>query len=324
MLKQVEIGTMRRYFIEINAMFNICEKIGYIHSNKMKNFSSLFPKKTISKGSVKTYDINYDNLMTFLFDDDTPSPSFGKLIIAIMAVTGARNSEVYKNFMDNFIDYNDRLTMTIPMEICKTKEAGARTVEIRHKRVKEEVRKHIAEIPRNGKGHMFPSRVVMDHHVSDYAYRELWKLVKAFFNLPLNGRMYSLRATIGTHIAKQGGIDVAADVLGDSLEVANLHYNNVDLERKSDAMDKVFNKTKDIVIAQTALPSNFDTVYAAVDLLPQSISKLFSMFKNGKIEPRENYMLKTDWDKFVNLIKSHFEAKNINDSEVELWLLMQS
>ncbi|MFT6908336.1 MAG: integrase [Oleiphilaceae bacterium] len=322
--KQIEVGTMRKYFGEINAMFNICEKIGYIHSNKIKSFASLFPKKSVSRGAVQTYKLNYDSLMTYLFYDDTPSPPFGKLIIAIMAVTGARNSEVYKNFIDNFNYNNGKLMMHIPAEICKTKEAGSRTVEIKHERVKAEVRKHLDEIPRNGKGHMFPSRVIMDHHVSDYAYRELWKLVKAFFDLPADGRMYSLRATFGTHIAKQGGIDVAADILGDSLEIANLHYNNVDIERKSDAMDKVFNENKDIVIAQNSLVPNFNTVYAAAELLPESISKLFSMFKNGKAEPSENHILKSDWDKFVNLIKGQFEAKKINDLEVEMWLSMQS
>lgn len=241
-----------------------------------------------------------------------------------MAVTGSRNSEVYKNYIDNFSDHDDKLIMTIPAEICKTKEAGSRSVEIKHKRVKEEVRKHLAEIPRNGKGHMFPSDKVMDHHTSDYAYRELWKLVKAFFKLPANGRMYSLRATFGTHIAKKGGIDVAADVLGDSLEIANLHYNDVDEERKSDAMDKVFNNNnEDIVSPQPA--QNIDTVYAAADQLPESISKLFSMFKNGKVEPKHNHMLKADWNKFVNLIKNQFDAKKINDDhEVEMWLSMQS
>ena len=322
--KQVEVGTMRKYFGEINAMFNICEKIGYIQSNKIKNFASLFPKKVVLKGSVKTYELSYDNLMIFLFDEDTPSPPFGKLIIAIMAVTGSRNSEVYKNYIDNFSDHNDRLMMTIPVEICKTKEAGARTVEIKHKKVKEEVRKHLAEVPRNGKGHMFPSRVVMDHHVSDHAYIDLWKLVKAVFSLPTDGKMYSLRATFGTYITEQAGIDVSAEILGDSLEIANLHYNNVNDKRKSDAMDKVFNETKDIVIAQPALPSNIDSVYATADSLPESISKLFSMFKNGKIVPKENHMLKVDWDKFVNLIKSQFEAKKINDSEIKMWLSMQS
>jgi integrase len=322
--KQVEVGTMRKYFGEINAMFNICEKLGYIHTNKIKNFASLFPKKVVKRGSVQTYKLSYDNLMTFLFDDDTPSPRYGKLIIAIMAVTGSRNSEVYKNYIDNFSDHDDKLIMTIPAEICKTKEAGSRSVEIKHKRVKEEVRKHLAEIPRNGKGHMFPSDKVMDHHTSDYAYRELWKLVKAFFKLPANGRMYSLRATFGTHIAKKGGIDVAADVLGDSLEIANLHYNDVDEERKSDAMDKVFNNNnEDIVSPQPA--QNIDTVYAAADQLPESISKLFSMFKNGKVEPKHNHMLKADWNKFVNLIKNQFDAKKINDDhEVEMWLSMQS
>ena len=89
-------------------------------------------------------------------------------------------------------------------------------------------------------------------------------------------------------------------------------------------MDKVFNETKDIVIAQPALPSNIDSVYATADSLPESISKLFSMFKNGKIVPKENHMLKVDWDKFVNLIKSQFEAKKINDSEIKMWLSMQS
>jgi integrase len=321
--KQVEVGTMRKYFGEINAMFNICEKRGYIHNNKMKNFASLFPKKAIKRGSVKTYKLNYDNLMTFLFDDCTPSPPFGKLIIAIMAVTGSRNSEVYKNFIDNFSDHDDKLIMTIPAEICKTKEAGARSVEIKHERVKEEVRKHLAEVPRNGKGHMFPSNRIMDAPVSDYAYRDLWKLVKAFFKLPSNGRMYSLRATFGTQVAKKGGIDVAADVLGDSLEIANLHYNDVDEERKSDAMNKVFNSSnEDIVAAQSA--QHIDTVYAAADQLPESISKLFSMFKNGKVEPKHNHMLKADWNKFVNLIRNQFEAKKLSDDDIEMWLFMQS
>jgi len=320
--KQVEVGTMRKYFGEINAMFNICEKLGYIHSNKIKNFASLFPKKTVKRGSVQTYKLSYDNLMTFLFDEDTPSPKYGKLIIAIMAVTGARNSEVYKNYIDNFSDHDDRLIMKIPTEISKTKEAGARSVEIKHEKVKEEIRNHLGRIPRNGKGHMFPSDKVMDHHTSDYAYRELWKLVKAFFKLPENGRMYSLRATFGTHVAKQGGIDVAAEILGDSLEIANLHYNNVDEERKSDAMNKIFNNNNEEANAAQQ-SKNINSVYADVKLLPDSISKLFLMFKNGKAKLEDNYMLKADWDKFVSLIKTQKDAGLLEDPELNMWLSMQ-
>jgi integrase len=322
--KQVEVGTMRKYFSEINAMFNICEKRGYIHSNKIKNFASLFPKKIVKRGSVQTYKICYDNLMTFLFDESTPSPPYGKLIIAIMAATGARNSEVYKNYIDSFTVLDDKIIMNIPAEISKTKEAGARPADIVDKQVIEEIRKHLAEIPRNGKGHMFPSHVIPDQHTSDYAYKDLWKLVKAFFKLPVNGRMYSLRATFGTRITKVSGIDVAADMLGDSLEIANLYYNDVDEERRSDALDKIFNNQEEMIDAKPIQLNQSNTVYASTEALPEPIIKLFMMFKNGKAEPIKDHMLKVDWDKFVNLIKSQFESKIISDSDVEIWLLMQS
>lgn len=321
--KQVELGTMRKYFSEFNAMFNICEKIGYIHSNKIKNFASLFPKKILKKGSVKTYNnLNYDDLMTFLFDESTRSPAYGKLIIAIMAVTGARNSEVYKNYIDNFDDQGDQIVMHIPAEICKTKEAGARAIEIKNNKVIEEIRKHLAEIPKNAKAHMFPSIVIPDQHTSDYAYRDLWKLVKAFFNLPVNGRMYSLRATFATRIATESGIDVAADITGDSLEIANSHYNNIDEKRRAEAIDKVLSNSVQLDEAPQRNNSNL-TVLALPDAVPESIVKMFTMFKNGKEEPTKNHMLKTDWDKFVSLIKRQHDEKKLIDDDIGIWLLMQ-
>ncbi len=324
--KQVAVDTMRKYFMMINAMFNICEKKAYIHSNPMANFASLFPKKKIKPGEAQTYSLDYDNLMTFLFDESTKSAAYGKLIIAIMAVTGARNSEVYKNYIDNFQVKDDgRLFMYIPSEICKTREVGSRTVEIKHDFVKQKVIEHIEDIPRNAKGHMFPSTKYMDKHTSDYAYKELWKQVKAFFNLPVNGRMYSLRATFGTRLAKKSGIDVAANVLGDSLEIANLHYNEVDTVRKAEAMDKVFNeKEESNILTFPASHIELDSVYASVDALPDSIKKLFLMFKSGKAEPQKDHMLKADWNNFVKLISTQFNAKKITDDEAELWLMMQS
>jgi hypothetical protein len=61
----------------------------------------------------------------------------------------------------------------------------------------------------------------------------------------------------------------------------------------------------------------------AVDLLPDSISKLFLMFKNGKAKLEENYMLKADWDKFVTLIQAQKGAGMLEDPELNVWLSMQ-
>ncbi|APD85415.1 hypothetical protein BM527_04570 [Alteromonas sp. Mex14] len=312
----------RKLYTAFNAMFNICVKANYIKVNKIDGFASKFPR---SKPNPQKYDIGYDELMDFIFDEDSPSSLAGKLIVAGMAVTAARNEELYANYIDNF-DFENR-SIFIPAEVSKNGEAGERTVYPDNDVFWSKLELHRKSIARNQKGHMFPSPVHPEQHISPSMYKEIWKAVKIRFNLKKNSRLYNLRHTLLTEIAKQHGIDVAAKTAGDSIETADKYYNVKDEERMREAFKTTTSSNKQSEqsnIEKSDTSNSSDEIVVANKVsMPSSIQTIFDMFLNGKVIPRPDHLYKSDWSKFVNLINAQKEAGMIEGSEIEMWLMMQ-
>lgn len=310
----------RKLYSAFNAMFNICVRANYIKVNKIDGFASKFPR---SKPNPKTYKIGYDELLEFIFDDDTPGSLSGKLIVAGMAVTGARNQELFANYIDNF-DFKER-SIFIPAHISKNREAGERTVYPVSDLYWKKLELHLIGIPRNPKGHMFPSPIHPETHISAEMYKKTWKAVKMKFNLKNSDRLYNLRHTLLTKIAKSHGVDVAAAVAGDSIETANKYYNEKDEERLRSAFEMNTGSQK---INETANGSSNDIITGAIVAaskvsMPKTIVSLFEMFINGKVIPKPEHLYKADWDKFVSLVKMQKESGLIEGSDLDMWLMMQ-
>lgn len=313
------ITSRRKLFTAFSAMFNICVKAGYIQKNELEGEIARFPKNP-KEGKPQTYNMSYESLMNHIFDEDTPESLSGKLIVAGMAVTAARNSELYKNYIDSF-DFENR-SIFIPAHISKNGAAGERTVYPASDIWWEKLAFHLKTIDRNKKGHMFPSPIITEQHMSPSMYSKTWQSVKKRFNLKATDRLYNLRATLLTRVAKESGIDVAADMAGDSIETANKYYNEKSEERLKEAMKKATgNKNKE----EPEQP-NYDgeIVLASTEGMPDDVIKIFNIFKNGKIIPKENHLLKTDWDKLVTLINAlKDKGKLVEGEELDLWLMTQ-
>ena len=158
--------------------------------------------------------------------------------------------------------------------------------------------------------------------MSPSMYSKTWQSVKKRFNLKATDRLYNLRSTLLTRVAKESGIDVAADMAGDSIETANKYYNEKSEERLKEAMVKATgNKDKEEQVKQ---PNSDAIVLASTEGMPDDVIKIFNMFKNGKIVPKENHLLKTDWDKLVTLINAlKDKGKLVEGEELDLWLMTQ-
>jgi hypothetical protein len=317
--KGLKSESKRKLFTAFSAMFNICETAGYIAKNELDGEISRFPKSEI--GNAKTYNMSYESLMDHIFDEDTPETLTGKLIVAGMAVTAARNSELYRNYIDNF-NFEER-SVYIPAEISKNGMAGQRTVYPSSDIWWEKLAFHLKTIDRNDKGHMFPSPIIIGQHVSPSIYSKTWTSVKKRFNLKDTDRLYNLRSTLMTRIAKESGIDVAAKMGGDSLETADKYYNDKNEERLKEAMRKATGSNRE---EKQVIQINDDgaIVLASTEGMTDDVIKIFNIFKNGKVVPQENHLLKTDWDKFVTLIKTQKDAGKLVEGPIlDMWLMVQ-
>lgn len=317
--KGLKTNSKRKLFSAFSAMFSICVNAGYIAKNELEGEISRFPKNT-KEGKPNTYKMSYESLMDHIFDEDTPLSLTGKLIVSGMAVTAARNSELFKNYIDNF-DFENR-SIFIPAHISKNGDAGERTVYPASDIWWEKLAFHLKTIDRNEKGHMFPSPIIPEQHMSASMYKQTWSSVKKRFKLKDNARLYDLRSTLLTRVAKEDGIDVAADMAGDSIETANRYYNEKSEERLKEAMRKATgSKNKEDQVKQ---PNSEAIVLASTEGMPDDVIKIFDIFKNGKIVPQENYLLKSDWDKFVKLIIAQKGAGMLAEGpDLDLWLMVQ-
>jgi len=116
--------------------------------------------------------------------------------------------------------------------------------------------------------------------------------------------------------------EIIKPLQGDSIETANKYYNEKSEERLKEAMVKATgNKDKEEQVKQ---PNSDAIVLASTEGMPDDVIKIFNMFKNGKIVPKENHLLKTDWDKLVTLINAlKDKGKLVEGEELDLWLMTQ-
>ncbi|OUR60545.1 hypothetical protein A9Q74_13075 [Colwellia sp. 39_35_sub15_T18] len=326
--KLISTDTMRKNYTMLNAMFNVCERKGYIASNRMDGNTNLFPRNKNTK--IDTYSMDYDDLIKFIFRGDTPGNIMGKIIVATMILTGARNAEIFKNFRSNW--FLDEEKIFIPANISKNEID--RDVFPHSKKYWQKIRQYIDLIyTPNAFEHMFPSPVISKSgHVSDSIYKPVWQAIKVKYGLKRMARLYTFRASFATRMAKNNGIEVTAKALGDTVETTAKYYTHIDDDALKQGSKDVFNNNKTVTQGEATSPlinntseiHELNIVQADRDKIPKSILEEFDIFINGKTLPSQNQMLKNDWMAFVKFAKEHIKENNINDKKTTTWLKIQS
>ncbi|HDY8064968.1 hypothetical protein LO82_06405 [Vibrio vulnificus] len=308
--------TMRKKYTLLNAVFNMCALKGYIINNPIDGEIGRFPNSKF-KSSIN-YDYNYEHITHAIFtNEDVRGSLAGKLIVATMILTGARNSEVYKNYLQNFNP--EKRTIFIPSEISKNK--AQRTLKIDNDIYWEFW--HLfyeREYRDNPNQFMFPS-VKSRSHVTDGTYKPVWNSIKVIFGL--TGRLYDVRHTFARRANKAFGIAITAEILGDSINTAYEHYVKGDETEKLNNMSKIQTATGEPKITLPLTTQTNDAIVnASSDLLPPSIRRHFNAFIGGKVLPEEGKMYKQQWDQFVAYIQRIHSRDNLG-IEVDDWLMMQ-
>jgi len=309
--------TMRKKYGMLNAVFNMCENKGYILKNPLEGQTALFPKS--KNRSRIEYDYSFEEAIDFIFSDEVEARLAGKLIIATMILTGARNAEVYKNYRKNF----DEVTGVIFIPAHISKNQSERSVMIQNKTYWEYFNLYVKlEYSKNKHGHMFPS-IKIDSHVSPEVYRKVWVALKLRFGLA--GRLYDTRHTFAKRYNKENGISATADVIGDSVQTAHEFYVRGDENKKFANMASLQNKNKKTEIRSTdelEISNTQKIITVNVDILPEPLKALFIAFQNGKITPSQNQLFLEQWLKFVSFVSKKHERSDLGE-EVDDWLLMQ-
>jgi len=327
--------SQRKAYTQINSMFNICVRAGYITTNLLDGKTDLFKDIEEDEVQISTIDIDADTALKYIFENAKGSFQ-GKILLASMMIGGFRNCEVYRNYTKNYKIIAREIF--VPAHITH-KTNKSRTVPIESDYFWLKVREYLTSPEylshQNEAGHLLPMKGLASKkrrdkegngsfHSTDAIKKPVWLDFKEHFNLEKHIVPYDFRHTFGTNVADELDIHYGADLIGDDIATFTKHYRKKDLDKKARPSLAKFqsrvDKTEDV--QQASYESNA-IVMAAKGGVPNSISEIFDMFKNGKVEPKENYMLKTDWDKFVNIIRGQFEAKKITDSKVEMWLEMQ-
>ncbi len=308
--------TMRKKYTILNAVFNMCALKGYIVNNPIDGEIGRFPSSKF-KSSIN-YDYNYEHITDAIFtNEDVRGSLAGKLIVATMILTGARNSEVYKNSLQNFDP--EKRTIFIPSEISKNN--AQRTLKIDNDTYWEFWHVYYErEYRENPNQYMFPS-LKSQLHVTDGTYKPVWSSIKVIFGL--TGRLYDVRHTFARRANKEFGIAATAEILGDSIDTAYEHYVKGDETEKLNNMSKIQTantepKTPPPVTSRT----NGAIVNASGELLPRSIRQQFNAFIGGKVLPEDGKMYKQQWDQFVAYIQRLHSRDNLG-LEVDDWLMMQ-
>ena len=327
--------TMRQYYTALNAMFSICVKRGYIAKNKIDGHIHLFKRTKAEK--IVVYEYDYEDVLTFIFSDQVHEKLSHKLIVASMIVTGARNSEIYMNYSENF--RIDKREIFIPGEISKNKNVN-RTVPVESDLYWMMVGEYLNELELNRYGHMFPSKKAKDGHVTDNTYRDVWEAVKKKYNLKKHARLYNNRSTYGTRLAKEHSIEIAAKMIGDSLETTAKYYLHTEPDVARGSLKKMFNKsthTADIseekndvkrdntvqeaAKSKTKPKSNFKT---NIGEMPESVNDMFKQFLGGKdVEVKNGKIDKEVWEQFVAKVAARV-ARGKGSDEIEDWLELVS
>ena len=316
--------TLRRYFTQFNALVNTCVKAKYIDYNRIEDEISRFPKA--KQGKIITYDMNYDDLIIFIFEQTRGSLA-GKLIVATMVLTGARNAEVYKNFIDNW-DFKNR-SIFIPSKISKNKDVGERYVYPENDKYWQMMHVHTESIDRNKFGHMFPSNINPGKYLSATVYRDVWKDIKLYYGLKNDARLYSFRSTFGTRIAETENPNVAAKVLGDRETTANQYYIHIE-ERRIEAASRKAGSTDPKLLAdnlenKSTTKSNTsmtDYTIPVPEAMPLKVLKLWSMFKARRLK-LDGTIKNDDYSAFVLKVQKQFEDNKISGPDIEEWLDFQ-
>lgn len=315
--------TRRKKYTMLNAMFNMCALRGYIPNNPIDGQIGRFPRSKFK--SDVSYDYVFEEIIDHLFNsEDIKGSLAGKIVVATMILTGARNSEIFKNYTSNF-DCNER-TVFIPAEISKN--GAQRKLKIDNDLYWKFVDIYLEQHQtKNQFGHMFPS-VKKNSHATEAIYRPVWQSLKPILNQ--DGRLYDVRHTFARRVTKEFGISQAAEVLGDSIETAHKHYVQGDEEEKFASMSAVQQKTNSAeqevsVSVQTSPPimqNSEQIVEANEEFMPGPVLRLLNMFKNGKVLPAPGQLYASQWQQFVNFVIKKHERSNLGE-EVEDWLMMQ-
>ena len=319
--------TMRQYYTALNAMFSICVKRGYIAKNKIDGHIHLFKRTKNEK--IVVYEYDYEDVLTFIFSDQVQEKLSHKLIVASMIVTGARNSEIYMNYSENF--RIEKREIFIPGEISKNKNVN-RTVPVESDLYWLMVAEYLNELELNKYGHMFPSKKAKDGHVTDNTYRDVWEAVKKKYNLKKHARLYNNRSTYGTRLAKEHSIEIAAKMIGDSLETTAKYYLHTEPDIARGSLKKMFNKTEPSSASEnsTSVENRATTddkntrAKIQIGKLPECVNELFEQFLGGKdAEVLAGKVEKDVWVQFISKIAMRVQ-KGKASREEEDWFELVS
>lgn len=315
--------SMRKYYTYLNAMFNVCVKRGYIAKNQIDGFTYLFERSKTDK--IKVYDWDFEEVLSFIYSDEVAEKLSHKLIVATMIVTGARNSEVYMNLSENF--NRDERHVYIPGKISKNKNVNRRIPvesEIFWQMCADYIQNHY--VP-NEHGHMFPSKKASSGHVTDNAYRGVWEAVKSKYNLKKDARLYSNRATYGTHAAKTNSIEIAAELLGDSIETTAKYYLHLNVEAARPSLYKLFNSSK---FTKKTEPNPIHTAKASngnlkkIVQMPDSVALIFKQFLDAKsVVIVDGCVPHECWEQFIEKMHA-LSVKGLLSNDEEKWQIVYS
>ena len=328
--------TQRKAYTQINSMFNICVKAGYIAANLINGNTGLFKDIQEEEIEINTIDLDADTALKYIFEKAKGSFQ-GKILLASMMMGGFRNCEVYRNYVKNYkIKARE---VFVPAHITD-KTNKSRTVPIENDyywlKVKEYLNSSEYLSHKNEADHLLPMKGLASKkrrekegngpfHSTDAIKKPVWTDFKQHFGIEDHIVPYDFRHTFGTNVADELDIHYGADLLGDNLDTYVKHYRKKDLDKKARPSLAKFQSSRKSQIeeAPQTAHDNAAIVLASKDAMPKSITKIFDMFKNGKVVPQENHLLKSDWDKFVTLIKAQKEGGMLEDPMLDLWLSMQ-
>jgi integrase len=306
--------SMRKYYAALNAMFGVCVKRGYIAKNQIDGFTHLF-ERTKSEG-ITVYDYDYHEVLSFIFSKEVNEKLGHKLIVASMIVTGARNAEIFKNYSENF--RTEKREVFIPGSISKNKNVS-RVIPVESDLYWNKIVEYLSTLEPNEYGHMFPSKKAKNGHVTDIVYRQVWDAVKTKFNLKPKARLYNNRSTYGTRLAKEHSIDVAAKMLGDTLETTAKYYLHHDTDAARGTLQKLFNGgTSPINLQSTDTHEPASKVMLRVGKMPPDVDNLFQQFLGGKeASVVDGKINKETWAQFKSKISARIEKGKASAEEMD-------
>ncbi|HAS6163109.1 TPA: tyrosine-type recombinase/integrase [Vibrio vulnificus] len=315
--------TNRKSFTQINAMFNLWVKAGYVVKNPLEGQISRFRNKQNQNNEILIFeDLSVEKTLSYLFSEEVKCAMAAKLVLATMIVAGVRNSEAYRNFRENF-DI-ERRELLIP-ETISLKTGRKRTIHIESNLYWEKVEEYLAsdEYFQNEHGHMFPShKKSRTGHIANTCTREPWKAIKHHFKLHKDSRAYTFRHTYASKLANVATLEIAAAQIGDSLETTYKYYLKTDKEAVKKAASTIQNDAHLGTQTSQGNSTQIDELVAVyVDDMPQPVRQKFNTFVSGKISFNNNQIPLQQWNTFVIKLRE-LNDKKPND-EVEDWLLFQ-